>query len=401
MMGTRTSTWSSPDDIAAGVRKQWDSGAILAARLDGRALFPYEIRLRQPNAGEMGAQFDVVRRWIAALVAAAHPERGYGYELVWHEINHRQLGRNSIPVAAVIPTEADALRLIGRTADARRFDQLAAATLEAFPALRPWVLSRPLRLIEEAEGWARILAVLHWFAAHPRPGIYLRQLDTAGVDTKFIETRKGLFIELLDQVLPAEAIVAGAAGPRQFETRYGLLSKPALIRFRLLDNALNIGGLSDLTVPVAQFTTMQSRVEKVFVTENEVNALAFPQVRGAMVVFGGGYGVERLAAVDWMRERDVLYWGDIDTHGFAILDRLRAHLPQVRSLLMDAQTLLAHRHVWGREAPDKRYAAELACLTEEERRLQQALLDDVYGERLRLEQERIAYEWAVAAIHAA
>ncbi|WP_429207336.1 DUF3322 domain-containing protein [Massilia sp. UYP11] len=75
-------------------------------------------------------------------------------------------------------------------------------------------------------------------AAHDRPGcagsrqvrargIYLRQVDIPGVDTKFIEARKRLIAELLDQVLPAESIDAGAVGARQLETRYGLLGKPA------------------------------------------------------------------------------------------------------------------------------------------------------------------------------
>jgi hypothetical protein len=31
--------------------------------------------------------------------------------------------------------------------------------------------------------------VLRWFVANPRPGVYLRQLDIPGVDTKFIEVR--------------------------------------------------------------------------------------------------------------------------------------------------------------------------------------------------------------------
>lgn len=392
--------WSTPDDVAAAVRKLWDGGTLLAARLEGGALFPYEVRLRQPSAAEMGERFDAVRTWIAALAAADRAERGHGYDLAWREVNHRQLGRNRIPVAAVIPTEADALRLIGRGADARRFDRLAAPTLDAFPILRTWVARNPLKLIEHEAGWERVLAVLRWFVEHPRPGIYLRQLDTAGVDTKFIEARKGLFAELLDQVLPPDAIEATAAGARQFEARYGLLSKPALIRFRLLDEADHIGGLSDLTVPVAQFAALRSRVERIFVTENEVNALAFPEVRSSMMVFGGGYGIERLAQADWLRDRDVLYWGDIDTHGFAILDRLRASLPHVRSLLMDAPTLLAHRHVWGSEAPEQRYGGEAPRLTDVERELFHALRDDVYAERLRLEQERIGYEWAVAAIHA-
>lgn len=39
----------------------------------------------------------------------------------------------------------------------------------------------------------------------------------------------------------------------------------------------------------------------------------------------------------------VHYWGDLDTHGSAILDRLRAWLPQTRSFLMDRETLLDHR----------------------------------------------------------
>ena len=75
-------------------------------------------------------------------------------------------------------------------------------------------------------------------AAHDRPGcagswqvrargIYLRQVDIPGVDTKFIGARKRLIAELLDQVLPAESIDAGAVGARQLETRYGLLGKPA------------------------------------------------------------------------------------------------------------------------------------------------------------------------------
>lgn len=394
MKAARTA-WSTPDDIVAGVRRLWDSGALLAARLDGAALFPHELRLRQPTTADMGERFEAVRSWIALLAAGAG-----SYELAWREINHRQLGRNRIPVAAVIPSEADALRLIGRGADARSFDRLAALTLDAFPALRPWLRSQPLKLLEHAAGWERVLAVLQWFVAHPRPGIYLRQLDTAGVDTKFIEARKGLFAELLDQVLPAEAIRSDAPGPKQFEARYGLLSKPALIRFRLLDDAHLIGGLSDLTVPVAQFAGLQTRVERIFVTENEVNALAFPPVRAAMVVFGGGYAIERLGGIDWLRGRDVVYWGDIDTHGFAILDRLRAHLPHARSLLMDEATLLAHGHVWGNEESDKRYLGELARLSDTELQLFHALRDDHHGPGIRLEQERIGYAWMVTAIRA-
>jgi hypothetical protein len=43
--------------------------------------------------------------------------------------------------------------------------------------------------------------------------------------------------------------------------------------------------------------------------------LAFPDVSDAMVVFGAGYGFDNLAAAPWLHEKQIYYWGDIDTHG--------------------------------------------------------------------------------------
>jgi hypothetical protein len=103
-----------------------------------------------------------------------------------------------------------------------------------------------------------------------------------------------------------------------------------------------MGGLSDLTVPVAQFAPLHTCVERVFVTESEINALAFPQVASDMVIFGAGYGINRLAQIERLRDLDIAYRGDIDTHGFAILGRLHAVLPTVRSLSMDTPTFQAH-----------------------------------------------------------
>ncbi len=42
-----------------------------------------------------------------------------------------------------------------------------------------------------------------------------------------------------------------------------------------------------------------------------------------------------LAQADWLARCQVSYWGDIDTHGFAILDQLRTYIPHAHSLLMD------------------------------------------------------------------
>lgn len=392
------STWSGPDHIRQQVQRLWDDGRLLAARMSGETLFPLALRLRQPTAADIGTQFDAVRAWIARLEAGSAAGGKAQYAIVWRAINHRQTGRNQVPDHVVVGTAHDALRLIGRSADARRFDELAAATLAAFPQLSQWLAKRALVVLDNAACWSRILAVLAWFVAHPRPGLYLRQIDLAGIDSKFIESRRTLFAELLDQVLPTEAVRADASGARQFETRYGLLAKPALVRLRILDPVLHIAGLSDLSVPVAQFAALQIPAQRIFITENEINGLAFPDAPGAIVVFGGGYAVDRLALVPWLRNREVVYWGDIDTHGFGILDRLRASLPHARSMLMDTPTLLAHRDLWGAEEEGKRHLGELTRLTVAERTLFDALRTDYFGERLRMEQERLGFDWVRAAI---
>jgi hypothetical protein len=92
----------------------------------------------------------------------------------------------------------------------------------------------------------------------------------------------------------------------------------------------------------------------------------------------------------------VIYWGDIDTHGFAILDHLRAMFPQTKSLLMDRATLLAHRFHWSFEAAPQ--SAELSHLDSEERGLFEDLRYDRLGLGVRLEQERVPFSLVRSAI---
>ena len=70
-----------------------------------------------------------------------------------------------------------------------------------------------------------------------------------------------------------------------------------------------------------------------------------------------------------------------------ILDRLCAFLPQTRSVLMDRETLLAHRDRWDTEERPARSA--LTRLTEEEAALYAELVSDRLDTKMRLEQERI------------
>ena len=388
--------WTTPQDIRAQVSRLWDRGRILSARVTGETVFPFAARLVRPGVRDLSDDFAAAREWIASLAAGGKPAVPCGYEIEWEEINHRQLGKNRIPRSVVIPTEEDALAFIGKRREADRFDDLVRVTLEARPELLPWIAKYPFSLLEHAGDWARLLALVDWFLAHPRPGVYTRQIDLPGVHTKFVERHRGLLGELLDLVLPAEAVDARFVGAAGFEARYGLRRKPVLVRFRILDDRQAIAGLTDLSVPVEQFAQLSPTVSRVFITENKINGLAFPPVPGAMVIFGLGYGLDRLADVPWLRRTAVSYWGDLDTHGFAMLDALRAFLPHAESFLMDRETLLAHVDLWGAEPEPTN--ADLSRLTDDERAVYDGLRTHAFGASVRLEQERIGFDWLERAL---
>jgi hypothetical protein len=392
--------WSTPADLRQQLQRLWEQGVLLRVLLEDTSPFPLQLRLKKPSSVELATRFDDVRQWIGQLQA------GEGdYRLEWKGINHRQLGRNRVPDLAWIDSLDAALRSIGKQRERHGFEALSANTLAVFPELRDWLSRQPLRALQHAGDWPRVLAVLHWFRSNPASGLYLRQLDIPGVDTKFIEQRRGLLGELLDIVLGNAVHAPDARGARAFERRYGLREKPIRIRLRILDPALAIAGLDDLELPLEHLAALPLAAERVFITENETNFLAFPAQPGSLILFGQGYALDRLAGIPWLHQRPLHYWGDIDTHGFAILDRLRAHLPHARSLLMDRPTLLQHHPLWGEEPANKRCTSDLQRLDEAERALYHDLRDDRLRPpdgrpalRVRLEQEHVRFGWLDAAL---
>ena len=381
--------WTTPDDVRAQVQRLWDRGRILAARLGAEPLFPLALRLSRPEVRELSDRFAEARDWIRTLEEGSKKATGVGYEIVYAEVNHRQLGLNRVPQSLLVPSEPDALALIGKRRQSDAFDRLVETTKATHPELLSWLAKRPLDLLDHADDWVRLLSVVSWFRNHPRPGIYARQIDVEGVHTKFIETHRRLLAELLDLVLPAEHIDQQAIGAQAFERRLGLLCKPALLRFRVLDQSLRVQGLEDVSTPIAQFARLDLPARRVFIVENEINGLAFPQAEASIILFGLGYGVDRLGLVPWLQDKAIYYWGDLDTHGFAILDSLRAVFPNARSFLMDRQTLLSHRPLWVEEPEPSQ--VPLSRLTEDENKVFEDLRFDRLGHRVRLEQERIAF----------
>ncbi|HEX7684982.1 MAG TPA: Wadjet anti-phage system protein JetD domain-containing protein [Trinickia sp.] len=387
-------SWTTPADLRARLLRLWERGEWQSGLVDGtEGLFPLRLAIKGPNSSELAERFDAVRAWIAELAATPR------VRIEWREINHRILGLQRLPQAAWIDSLDDALALAGKRRDAAQFMRLLDATRSRQPKLVSWLAQRPLQALECADDWERLLAVVEWLQAHPKPDVYLRQAEIASVDTKFIEARRGVLAQWLDLLLPSDAIDSSRTGTAQFAARYGFREKPPRIRFRVLDERLAfLPGLSrpDVTLDADSFGRLALPCRHVFITENETNFLAFPDVPESIVLFGAGYGWETLDPARWLTDCALHYWGDIDTHGFAILDQLRCRFPHVGSFLMDRATLMAHEGFWGNEADQ--VVRDLPRLTAQERELFDDLRDNRIRHGLRLEQERVGFGWVRAAL---
>lgn len=410
-------SWTTVAGLRALSLKSWNSGALLRELLKPTGVYPRRRSLKRPTAGELLSDYAAARSWAAELSGGA----GH-YRLETVDVGRSTIGSNRLPAAAVFETAEDEVAFAGRTRDAAQFRELVAGLAEldatAREALRSWALKRPLQLLELGEAALTAARAALWLRDNPSPRIYLRQLSLPGVHTKFIEAHRKVIDEMVAvlrvgsasrQDGPAEgppaedtaadaamalADPAGRTPAARFAARHGFLHPPELVRFRLLDSALEpLASARDITVTAEAFSSLQLPVHTVIATENQVNFLALPDRPGTLALYGAGYGFSSLRDAAWLRHCKILYWGDLDTHGFRILDQLRAVHPHVESVLMDEETLLAHRDAWGREPSPSRTA--LARLTVEERALYEALGNDAFGPSVRLEQELIRWDWAL------
>jgi hypothetical protein len=381
--------WSTPASVRTRLRRRWDTGIVLAERARGAAFVPVDLPIHGPTAAELGSRYAEVANWARDWARHSGP-----CKVSTKVLGSRRSGANEIPDRARIETFDDLTAFLGTSAQACRHGELVELAKAMAPQVHPWVVEKPMRALAHASDFDRLLGCVRWLVDNADRDRYLRQIDVHSVDTKFVERHRAIIAEL------ADLVIACPVDPQSgdFAARYGFRDKPSRVRVRILDPQVSLfpPGVSDIEVRVDELASHPFDVEQVFVVENEVTCLAFPPVRRSLLIFGGGYAVSRVSRLNWLNEVALHYWGDIDTHGFRILDMLRAGFPAARSMLMDRATLLAHEAHWDREpAPVNTH---LEYLTTDEASLYRDLVEDAFGTAVRLEQERIRYPLIEAAI---
>jgi hypothetical protein len=378
-------SWTSAEEVRKKIERRWKRGEILRALIGLESPFPLRLSLSVPSPREMALEFGRAQEWIVSLRALS------GTRLEWRSVRSQILGQQEIPAAVWIDRAEEAVLFLEVQDDAKCFRALQAVTAALVPEVLPWLGANPFRVIALNADWGLILQVVAWMKTRPAQKIYTRQIDLPGVDTKFIELHAGVLAELFELVTD-RSIEEMPTELTDFHAKFGFLREPPRVRFRVLDPAIRFAFLPnkpDVELDAESFAALQLPLKCVFVTENKTNFLAFPEFDGSIVVFGSGYGMRAFGLAQWVHRLPLYYWGDIDTHGFAILSELRTVFPHAQSFLMDRETLFNHQNSWTRELAPVKHSLKL--LNPDEMALFMELQSGIPHEGIRLEQEKVPF----------
>jgi hypothetical protein len=376
----------TPHEITLKAERQYMP--FLQSWLRGEPFIPIVFPVGKRSSDFVGLQKEVER-----LQAQEKMARGYGYRIQSETQQKRALGTQTVPVRIVLETPQDLLVLIEKEQEFILFEQDVKTIREQFPQLEIWLQSSPKKIIDQHGSWPGLLAVCQYFLDHPQPQHYIREL-AINVDTKFIERHAGILRELLEHILPQEAIVQNAI---TFQQRFGLREEEIKVHMRFLDDQLSKHyglAINELSIPHSQCAALPLAGQQCVITENKMTFLTLPPLPDTFAIFGAGFRVGSLSTISWLYECPIIYWGDLDAQGFQILSQLRSIFPHVVSLMMDKETLDTFIHFGVPGTPT--IVRHLPHLTPQEHELFLHLAQN----NIRLEQERIHHAYALQHIHA-
>jgi hypothetical protein len=371
----------SPAEIKKQALKWWKP--LLQSYIMEEPFFPKIIdRIGKVKSGHITERFEVLQKEIEELYRHSKNQTGKGYLVQTAGRNFKRTGSHELPDSVIFETIDDYLYVIGCAKEWRLFIDNYKTIIDTIPGLQDWTLNNCLWLTKGEISWKDVLKVCRYFIETPRPNLYLRQLPIE-IHTKFIEENNALIQSLLDFLIPDHV---RSAQQKRFAERFFLRYDEPLVRLRFLDeNPHPDFRFRDISIPLSDFEALELPAENILIAENKMNFLTLPLLGSTVAIWsGGGFNISYLKHVTWLLGKKILYWGDIDEHGFQILHQLRSYHPHVQSVMMDRTTFETFRRYAVKGS--RNTSQNLTLLTKEEYELFQHLktLD-----KNRLEQEKI------------
>lgn len=369
------------EEIKKQCLKWWND--VLLAAIHSSPFFPREIRrIGKIQTKEILSNLPEYKKSIQLLRQFSKENKIIGYTVIWAEQEFKKIGKQTIPEKVIIETLEDYLRITGKEKEFTVFKNNFSLIMDALPELLAWIVKNPTALVKHAT-WNETLKVCSYFRKNPMPNLYIRQLPLE-IHTKYISENESIIQSLLEFIIPQQV----NAGEKKFEKRFHLKEAEPLLRMRFLDAAISpLLNVTDVSLPLSEFHRFKCECKNIVVAENLMNFLTLPLLPQTIALWsGGGFNVSYLKDIQWLKGKHFFYWGDIDAHGFQILNQFRSYFHNTIALMMDEETLQRFKEmiVEGKQAKNQ----SLPFLSETERQL----YNYVVSNNIRLEQEKI-FQW--------
>lgn len=372
------------------VRREWDNHRNLRDRLIGARPFPIKVSINPPSGDAASADPANFHR-----LQQEWREFKQG-TVFWRQVQFRAIGSQDVPTAVTFNRMSDLLSFLGG-----RYQAEAARWASIISIAEQWDAKARRPLLERAPlpfGWteelvAKAVLVAEQLKPNFGKGYYPRGLPISGVDTKFVESNRQL-LELLCVARWGEDV----SEPGLYSW-LGLEEKPELNLILRIppDIYPGFGGLKMLKLDWRALNLLtRLNPDSVLIVENAETTYV-PVLHGNMVVVGGGgRNLQWIRDCGWMSQATrVAYWGDIDVHGFELLDEARAMDGRIESLLMESELVESHNESVVIDNTGHKFTPS-TLNTSEASGLQRIMAVDPGPARL--EQERICTHVVAAAI---
>lgn len=378
-------------EIEKKALKLYSSGEIFISFMQNKSLFPHTIKLKKPTQ-------KILLDNLGNILGEMNKLKNLGLSLEYKEFDFKRMGLQNLPVSLIFMSEEEFLKYLKKSVEFELYKMAYTKSVKMFESLRELFLDKPNLLLQNLVILDELLEVCSFLQKNPKPNLYIRELSIRGIDTKFIQKNRAVIDMFLQTILDDNSYDKSLErlSENGFEKKYGFKFEEPLIRFRILDKSLYICGLSDMSLPLSEFKKLQIESKNIFIVENKITTLSFPNIPSSIVIFGKGYGVSILKNVSWMGDKNIFYWGDIDMDGFAILSQVKGYFPKTKSLMMNREVLETFKGM-AISSTQKSYK-NLEFLNDEERLLYERLHKDFYKENFRLEQEKIPFEYIISRV---
>lgn len=341
-----------------------------------------------PSDKNVSDNFLEMMKELGQLIECSKERKGYGYSVTLREINTKRHGIQSLPIQINFNNQTDFLKFIKKESEFNNFQEDIKFIVESLPELTNWIVPNIKSIISNSGKWQDLIIVCQYFIQNPKPNLYIRELPIESIHSKFIEENKAVVRSLLDYLIPDQINLH----ENDFEKRFNLKYYEPLFRIRILDNQIaskHYSGINDFSIPLTIMKNNPIPCDTVFIMENKANFanifnfLTLPELNNCIALFGSGFKVSSLRNIDWLKDKKIYYWGDIDAQGFEILNQLRSFLPNAKAIMMDFETLNEFEKISGTGTLTT--ISDLSYLNDIEKKLYQYLVET----NKRLEQERI------------